>query len=178
MMMDLWRNTRTPRSLAHTWDSIAREFDDFLGEFDSAITNRTGSTASLMTTACDVQENEKAYLMSFDVPGFKKEDISIEISGSTLTVSGKRQREEKVEEGKYHRIERQFGEFRRVFTLPDKVKAEAIEANYENGVLYLGLPKQEVSKTKKVEIGEAKPGFIKKLVGLKSDEEKKAVNEK
>jgi hypothetical protein len=44
--------------------------------------------------------------------------------------------------------------------------------------LYLALPKEEASKTKKIEIGEAKPGFIKKLVGLKSDEEKKVVGEK
>ncbi len=177
--LELWRTDRNgPFSLLRNWDSITKELDSLLGDFDkNAYEARNGTREMTMTAACDVQEDEKGYLLSFDLPGFKKEDVAIELMGNRLSVTGKRSRETATKDAKFHRVERNYGEFKRVFTLPDNVKVDPIEASYENGVLYLMIPKAEVEKPKKVEITEGKASFLKKLVGLKGDEEaRKTIN--
>jgi HSP20 family protein len=77
------------------------------------------------------------------------------------------------EGAKSHRVERQYGEFLRTFALPEKVKGEDIEASYENGVLYLVLPKSEATSPKKIEIAEPKGGLFKKIAGLGKEEDDK-----
>ncbi len=176
--LELWRHDRSPFSLLRNWDSITKELDSFFNDFDKTVgENRSGVKDTMLSPACDVQENEKGFLLSFDLPGFKKEDVNIEVNGNRLLVSGKRDRETTAKDAKFHRVERSHGEFRRVFELPENTKGESIEASYENGVLYLMIPKAELERPKKVEITEGKGGFLKKLVGVKGDEEsRKAVN--
>ena len=175
--LELWRDRRNPRSLFQTWDAMTRDFDSFFDEFEKATgMSRTSGRERMMTPACDVSEDAKGYVLSFDLPGFKKEDVTIEVKGDALLVSGRRQREMQGEGTKSHRVERQYGEFVRTFTLPDDVKGGEIEASYENGVLYLVLPKTEAAKPKRIEIGEPKSGLLKRIVGLgKAEEDKKVV---
>jgi HSP20 family protein len=73
-------------------------------------------------------------------------------------VSGERRFEEEVKEDKYYRIERRYGSFSRSIALPQTVNEEGIEANYENGVLLVSVPKAEIAKPKKitVSVGEGK----------------------
>jgi len=176
--LELWRTDRGPFSLLRNWDSITKELDSLFTDFDkNASDSRSGIKNTMLTPACDVQEDEKAYLLSFDLPGFKKDDVSIELIGNQLTVSGQRSREATTKDARFHRVERNYGEFRRVFTLPDNAKGDSIEASYENGVLYLGIPKAEIERPKKVEITEGKGSFLKKLVGVKGDQDsRKTVN--
>jgi HSP20 family protein len=173
--LELWRTDRSPFSLLRNWDGITKELDSFFNDFDKAVSG--GAKDFMLSPACDVQEDEKGFLLSFDLPGFKKDDVNIEVIGNRLSVSGKRERESTTKDAKFHRVERNHGEFRRVFTLPESVKGDAIEASYENGVLYLIIPKAEIERPRKVEITEGKGGFLKKLIGIKGDEEsKKAAN--
>ncbi|WP_141735401.1 Hsp20/alpha crystallin family protein [Oligoflexus tunisiensis] len=176
--LELWRTDRSPFSLLRNWDGITKELDSFFNDFDKSVSEyRSGAKDMMLSPACDVQEDGKGFLLSFDLPGFKKEDVNIEVVGNQLTVSGKRERETTTKEAKFHRVERNHGEFRRVFTLPESVKGDAIEASYDNGVLYLMIPKAEIERPRKVEITEGKGGFLKKLVGVKGEEEsKKAAN--
>ena len=171
--LDIWRGDVTrPRTMLKTVDAMLRDFDSFFDDMEKSW-RRESSEMTVMTPSCDIEENDKCYLLSFDLPGFKKEDINIDLAGNTLTVSGKRH-SEKREEGKgtLHRIERHRGEFRRVFTLPDNIKKENWEAGYENGVLYVMIPKMEVERPRHIEISEGKKeGFFKHLVGGKSETE-------
>lgn len=121
----------------------------------------------------DMEENENYYLMTIDLPGVKKEDIQINLNGNVLTVSGERKRTETVtDKNGSRREERSFGKFQRSFTLPDTVNAEKIEANLENGVLSLALPKAEAAKPRTIQIQTGRAGLFSKLLGGGDRQEK------
>ncbi|MGE0631100.1 MAG: Hsp20/alpha crystallin family protein [Pseudobdellovibrionaceae bacterium] len=139
-----------------------RMMDEFWGREDMNDNRR-----SQFSPEVDIEENAGNYLLSFDLPGLKKEDIQIEVKDNILTVSGERKWETKEETNNLKRFERKYGSFSRSFTLPTSVDANRVEANYENGVLELALPKSEAAKSKKVEIQSGKGGLFSKLVGSK-----------
>jgi len=128
---------------------------------------RTGSATqnyeSTMNLACDIDETDHAFLISFDAPGIKKDDINIEVTGRQLTVSGERKRDHQAQEGTARRWERSYGKFLRTFELPDGVNTEQVEASFEHGVLKIAIPKSEMSKTRKVAIGDSPKGFLHQL---------------
>lgn len=160
--LDLWRDSSSPRSLF-------RDIWSALDEFDRGYQNqgqaRSHEIERAISPACDVAETEGAYMITLDMPGLKKEELNIEVTGRQLTISGERKREEDVTHGSTHRIERVYGKFFRTFELPEGTTAENIEADYENGVLKLAVPKAEKSKSIKVRIGESSSGkgFLKRL---------------
>ncbi|PIP93851.1 MAG: heat-shock protein [Bdellovibrio sp. CG12_big_fil_rev_8_21_14_0_65_39_13] len=124
--------------------------------------------------AADLDENEKAYFVSVDLPGVKKEDIKVEVHDGRLSVSGER-KSERSDNGHF---ERKYGKFERLVTLPEEVDVEAIEAHFENGVLQLAIPKKELAKPKKVEIGigEKKTGLWDRLLGSHVTQSDRASN--
>jgi len=101
---------------------------------------------------CEIVEQEKQYSIALDIPGFSKEQVSIEVEDRKLFVTGERKETERAEKDTVHRQERKFGKFSRVFTLPDHIQEEAIQANFENGVLNITLPKMEKSPGRKIGI--------------------------
>lgn len=92
----------------------------------------------------DIQDKGDHYLLEADLPGFKKEDIHIDLNGDQMTVSAERHSkyEEKDEKGKFVRCERSFGSYQRSFDLSE-IQADKIEAEYTDGVLKLTMPKKE-----------------------------------
>lgn len=124
--------------------------------------------------AADLDENDKAYFVSVDLPGVKKEDIKVEVHDGKLSVSGER-KSERSDKGY---VERKYGKFERIVTLPEEVDVEGIEAHFENGVLQLAIPKKELVKPKKVEIGigEKKTGLWDRLVGTHATESDRVKN--
>lgn len=117
--------------------------------------------------SCDLDETDSHYLLSFDLPGLKKEDIHIEARNQTLLVSGERKEETEEKKKNRYRSERSYGSFSRSFTLPEPIKNDQIEANYENGVLTVAVPKSEASKAKSIPISENKSGFLSRFLGTK-----------
>jgi len=101
--------------------------------------------------AVNIFENLPNFVVELAVPGLKKEDFTIEIEEDTLKISSKRV-EEKKEENNDSRVRRRefnYTSFERSFKLPENIKAEDIQANYENGVLRVTLPKMEEKKALK-----------------------------
>ncbi len=102
---------------------------------------------------CEIVDEEKFFRISLDIPGLQKEDMVIEVKDNRLHVTGERKSPETPDrkEG-IIRTERRYGKLSRVFSLPQNVNADLIEARFENGVLDLILPKEEKSHSRKIEI--------------------------
>lgn len=100
------------------------------------------------------RETEDAYFVEVDLPGIKKDDISIDIKDNILTISGERKAHDEVKEENYYKIESKFGKFSKSFTLPKDVDTDKIGAKNLNGVLEIKIPKQKVvvEKPKKIQI--------------------------
>jgi HSP20 family protein len=117
------------------------------------------------TPACDVEETEGHYLLSFDIPGIRKDDVKIEVTDHQLIVSGEKREEQREEKRNRYFSERSWGRFQRSFTLPATVDTSRIEADYADGVLKIAVPKAESVKPRTVRIGEAKTGgFFQKFL--------------
>jgi HSP20 family protein len=100
----------------------------------------------------DIYENDDALVVKAELPGFSKEDITVELKDNTLMLRGERKRETEMKEGDYHRMERTYGAFQRSFALPTTVDQQKVTAAYKDGVLELSLPKVEAAKPKRVAI--------------------------
>jgi HSP20 family protein len=111
----------------------------------------------------DLVELDDHFELRADLPGVSDDDVSIEVQDGTLTISGERRAEDRKEGAGWYRYERSFGSFSRSLTLPEGVDADAIEANFEGGVLEVRIPKPEERKPRRVEIkagsGNGKPAI-------------------
>lgn len=121
-------------------------FDDFMDGFafpniDKKLYGK--HAANLMKT--DVKEKDGTYEVDIDLPGFKKDEIQIQLENGYLTVSAAKgmDKEEKDKNGKYVRRERFSGNVRRSFYVGDKVQKEDIHPRYENGILSFAIPKAQ-----------------------------------
>lgn len=96
----------------------------------------------------DVKETEEGYLVAVEMPGLDKSEISVELDKGYLTITASKDlnQDEQDENGKYIRRERYAGTLQRTFYVGEGVKQEDIKAKYENGVLNLGIPKEDTQK--------------------------------
>jgi len=104
-----------------------------------------------LTYPYDIIESDDGFKLEYMLPGFKKKDISINVENSELVISGKREVNNEI---KYHRKQSFFGEFRKAFVLPDDVETDKIDANFEDGILKLTIPKvsEKTKLSKMIEI--------------------------
>ncbi|RKS03652.1 MULTISPECIES: Hsp20/alpha crystallin family protein [unclassified Flavobacterium] len=122
----------------NNFPSIIDEFlkPDWFGGFQNLQTN---------IPAVNIKETDTNYSLELAAPGKVKDDFVIEIDHNVLTISSevKTENEQKDDNGRYTRREFSYAAFRRAFTLPETVNTEDINANYENGVLWITLPKKQ-----------------------------------
>ena len=131
--------------------SIFREnlFDDWMDSFEEEFFGRKnplyGKHAKNMMKT-DVRETDGTYEVDIDLPGFKKEDISVSFENGYLTVSTNKtlDRDDKDKDGKYIRQERYAGSMSRSFFIGKNIPKEDIKAKYEDGVLRLSVPKKDI----------------------------------
>ena len=103
--------------------------------------------------AVDIEELEDAYVVEAEVPGVKREDVNIEVSGNELTISGEIKVRER--EGVIRRRTRRVGEFESRVILPNEVNAEGIDAKLNDGVLTVRIPKAERAQRRRIEVKSA-----------------------
>ena len=108
------------------------------------------------TPAVEVFDKDDRLVVKAEIPGMKEEDIDVSVEDNTLTIRGERKAETEVKEEDYYCCERSYGTFFRSMSLPSKVDAEKIEANYEDGVLEVTLPKASEVQSKKVKVSAKK----------------------
>lgn len=138
------------RDLVNLQQRINRVFND-TARSASAKTDE-GFDSATWSPVVDIRETEESYEIKADIPGVKKEDISIDIGDNTLTIKGERKFEAEESKEDYIRVERSYGAFSRSFALPRNVDSKNIKAKYKDGILDLTLPKKEEAKPKKINI--------------------------
>ena len=104
------------------------------------------------TPPCDIYETDKEIVLKMELPEMRKEDVHVTFENNVLTLRGERKFEEAVARENYHRIERKYGEFWRVFTLPAFVEGAKILAEFKQGILTVTLPKNASATTRQVEV--------------------------
>jgi HSP20 family protein len=102
--------------------------------------------------AVDIYDNDKDIVIKAELPGMDKKDMVVHVNGRFLTLKGERSSENDVKEDNYHRRERSYGKFERVFTLPVKVDPDKITADYKDGILKIHIPKPEEQKPKQITV--------------------------
>jgi HSP20 family protein len=129
-------------------DDLDRLFSGPLGEVAAAGSHflRNGSPA------LDVYEDKDNVFVKAEVPGMKKEGINVSLEDGVLSISGERKKEETHADAESHRTELFVGQFHRSVTLPTEVKSNQVNANYQDGVLTITLPKAEEAKKKHIEV--------------------------
>ena len=134
------------RSLQKNMEAINRLFN--------AVEQRVEAPAVDFVPAVNTREADDAYYIEVDLPGVKKEDISIDVDDNVLTISGERKVEEERKDEEFYRVESVYGTFERSFTLPEDVDADKIEAEAKDGVLTVKIPKAQIVEKapKKIEI--------------------------
>ncbi|HEX9660365.1 MAG TPA: Hsp20/alpha crystallin family protein [Rhodothermales bacterium] len=123
-----------------------RFFDEFLP------VNTESDTPTAWTPRGDLSETESEFRILLDLPGMKKDDVTINFESDMLTISGERREVNSREDVNYYRTERFFGRFSRSFTFPKAVEIDSISAVFEDGVLTVKVPKAAESKPRKITI--------------------------
>ncbi len=100
----------------------------------------------------DVKETPEGYVFKCDVPGVKESDLSVTLTGNRLSINGKRESERKESGDTYYTYERSYGDFSRVFTLPDGVDPNSVMADLKDGVLTVSIRKSEQAQAKRIAI--------------------------
>jgi len=146
------------RSVVPLRDRLPRPFDELYKEMDQLVQQlfgqeeeRSGSVERFVPTL-NVVETEGAYEVTLDLPGVDPAHVQVELNDGQLSVSGERKFEAEEKGTTLHRVERRYGQFRRVVSLPLPVDDAGISAAYKDGVLKVTLPKSERVKPKRIEV--------------------------
>ncbi len=140
------------------WYSLGTEFQRRQRDMERLFSSFAGRGASPFRSDVfphvNVSEDADNLHVRTELPGMLPEEIDISVEGDTVTLRGERKLHV-VENVNYHRREREAGRFRRIFTLPTRVNADAVTALFKDGVLKITLPKAEEAKPKQIQIKSA-----------------------
>lgn len=136
------------RDMVSLRDEVDKVFKDFFGRLPA---ERRLAEGYWFPTV-DLEESPDEVAITAEIPGMRKEDIHISISGDQLSITGERRKEEEEKGKTYHRIERSYGRFQRTVALPTEVLSDKARASYKDGLLKITLPKAEKVKPKEIAI--------------------------
>jgi len=128
-------------------DQLQREMNHL---FDATSRGRMVTAPSY--PAINIWTNEDGQFISAEIAGVHPDDIDIDVTGDALSISGERKPDEVAKDAHYHRHERSYGSFSRTIQLPFMVDTNKVEANLQNGILMISLPRAEADKPKKITI--------------------------
>ncbi len=138
-------------------DELGRRFDDIFGRpFLPGLWRRFPSEEMVWAPAIIVLEKEEEFVVKVELPGVKEEDVSVSVTGSTLTIEGDKEAESEVKRNGYYYTETSYGSFSRSIIMPSTVDTGKIEASYDKGVLEITLPKAPEVQPKKIAIAAKK----------------------
>lgn len=127
--------------------TLSNWLEDIFNRDDSSVFTSNYNTGITLPKV-NIKETADAFMVEMAVPGLKKSDFQLDIDNQTLSISTERKEESEHREDNYTRREFGYSSFKRIFTLPDSVNDEKINANYQDGILNIHLPKKEEAKQK------------------------------
>jgi HSP20 family protein len=140
---------RSPRLALPAWPSL-ESIDRRLGRlFEPAFA--TEETFGFLPPA-NLVEQDGEYLLTVELPGMKKEDVSVNVEEDYVVVKGEKQAEKEEKGSRWHVVERSWGSFERSFPLPRTVQSDKVKAEFEDGILSVHLPKRAEARGRRVEI--------------------------
>ena len=141
-------------------------------EIDRLFEDTFARDGNSWTPAVDIKETESDIRVELELPGLKPEDVEITAENGVLTIRGEKRSERKEDEqSRYHVVERTYGAFMRTFQLPQGIDEDQINAEFENGILALRVPKAALPQPKRIQINAARQGKQQGAVGSGSQRE-------
>jgi HSP20 family protein len=104
------------------------------------------------TPPCDIYETDTAIVLKMELPEMRKEDVRVILDNNVLTLRGERKFDETITRENYHRVERKYGEFIRIFSLPKFVDGTKVMAEFKEGMLTVTLPKNATAMPRQIEV--------------------------
>jgi HSP20 family protein len=144
------REPRVRRNWLEPLASLRDEFGDLASHFLGDVAEAW--PRGMMVPSLDLSESDGAIEIRMDLPGIKAEEIDVQLTDNTLTVSGQRKEEKEVKGKTYHRVERHQGSFSRTDVLPCLVNEAKVDAQYKDGVLTIKIPKTDEAKARKIKV--------------------------
>ena len=120
--------------------------------FDDAFTRPLSIRDGWSSPAIDMYQTDEEIVVKASLPGFKADDVQINITGDVLTIRGELKHEEEQKEKAWHMREQRWGSFERSVALPTNVVADRANADFENGILTITLPKAEEAKPRTISV--------------------------
>ncbi len=161
---DAWTQTGSAYRAASSWaspqsdtatqetipelDKLRRRMGEFLNQGLEDF-QKKGYIEGQAGPKTDILEKDGAYYLLMDLPGVKKSEINIEVKGQEILISGERKVEEEFKVSNLVKIERRYGNFERLYAIPDEFIADQISAKYENGVLQIKIPRKKETEAVK-----------------------------
>ena len=148
-MLIRW-SSHPAEQMVDSWGQFNRLFDQAFGARNGG--DWTGRQSWI--PAADVAEDDKQFVLTLELPGIKSDEVKIDLEGRTLTLSGQKQ------ERPGERLRRGQRSFQRVFSLPEQIDTDRIEASLADGILTVKLPKVPKAQPRKIEIRSAPPAEV------------------
>jgi HSP20 family protein len=147
--------TRIHREIDRIFDSAFRDFG--LSPFGSERSIFPGSIDEILKPTVDIGATDDAYTISVEIPGVDEKDVRLELSGSALTIRGEKRQEKEDKNKNFYRVERAYGAFQRVLSLPEDVDQDDIRATFRKGILTITVPRKAALKAdvRRIEIRSA-----------------------
>jgi HSP20 family protein len=141
------------KSISSFWD-MDKWFEDFFKKSFPIWSHQSmkGRGMETVVPSVDLFEENNDVVVKAELPGMSKEDIEVTLTDDTITLSGEKKKEEKLEKKNYYRWECSCGSFSRTFTLPAEVQKDKIKSKLKDGVLEIRLPKTEEARKKEIKI--------------------------
>ena len=153
---------RQDHPLASFHQEFDRLFDDLLQGFGRsplgfAVADRPTMNRDFLKPTVDIGSAEKEYTVTVEVPGVKEEDVALELADGALTIHGEKKQENTSKEKNYYCVERSYGTFQRVLSLPEDVDQNGIQAVFKDGILTITMPRRALpeSKARRIEVQKA-----------------------
>lgn len=149
--LERWFDRKTQLSPFRDFSQMQESFDRLFNEFMS-LKKTNGRQEFGFSPSCDISEEGNNYVLTFDLPGVKKDQVKVEADNDQLTIRAERKEEKSTESKKKYLSEVYYGSYARTFTLPGPINEKKIDAKFDNGVLTIVVPKTESSKTKQIPV--------------------------
>ncbi len=136
------------RNLSEDLERMRQFMDRWADQYGTDFSTRQAGVFPLV----NLTENKDHFFLRAELPGIEKEDLDIQATASSVSISGERKIPAEEQGARYHRREREAGRFSRMITLGAEIQPDQVDANLKNGVLTITIPKAEIAKPKQITV--------------------------